>query len=97
MAATALDRIDRIDWYTDDLPLTCEQWREGVSGRYQGIGPHLTPDRFGLRRLTVIPTRAPRPVALLGRAQVGASSYDLAIACTGNRETPIEGLTRGSE
>ena len=36
--------------------------------------------------------RRARPVALPGTVLVEGRTYDLVIACTGNRETPIDGL-----
>src|SRR5262249_8416696 len=63
MAAAALDSVDRIDWYSDQLPTTCERWQQEIRGRYQAIGRYLRPDRLGVRRLNVLGRRA-RPVAL---------------------------------
>lgn len=91
MAAAALDSVDRLDWYSDSLPTTCDRWQQNVRGRYQAIGRHLRPDRFGIRRLTVISHRA-RPVALPGMSLVEGCAYDLVILCTGNREVAIDGL-----
>ncbi|AXH93594.1 hypothetical protein ACFWDZ_08410 [Micromonospora aurantiaca] len=95
MAAAALDRVDRIDWYSDDLPTTCDQWQEDIRGRYQAIGRYLRPDGFGVRRLNVLGRRA-RPVALPGAALIDGRTYDLVVVCTGNRETVIDGLDLGS-
>ena len=95
MAAAALDSVDRIDWYSDELPTTCEAWQQAIRGRYQAIGRYLRPDRLGVRRLTVVGRRA-QPVALLGMALVEGRTYDLVVVCTGNRETPIEGLDFGA-
>ena len=91
MAAAALDSVDRIDLYADDLPTTCDGWQQLIRGRYQAIGRYLRPDRLGMRRLAVVGRRA-RPVALPGTVLVEGRTYDLVIACTGNRETPIDGL-----
>jgi len=91
MAAAALDSVDLIDWYSDHLPSTCEAWQEDIRGRYQAIGRYLRPDRYGVRRLEVIGRRA-RPVALPAGGLVDGRSYDLVVCCTGNQETPIDGL-----
>jgi hypothetical protein len=91
MAAAALDSVDRIDLYSDDLPTTCEQWQQDIRGRYQAIGRYLRPDRLGLRRLTVVNRRA-RPVALPGVALIDGRTYDLVVVCTGNQESAIDGL-----
>jgi hypothetical protein len=91
MAAAALDTVDLIDWYTDQLPATCDQWQQEIRGRYQAIGRYLRPDRYGVRRLTVLSRRA-RPVALPGTGLVDGRSYDLVVCCTGNQETAIDGL-----
>ena len=91
MAAAALDSIDLIDWYADQLPTTCEQWQRCIRGRYQAIGRYLRPDRLGLRRLNVLSRRA-QPIALPGLGLVGGRAYDLVLLCTGNRETTIPGL-----
>jgi hypothetical protein len=37
MAAAALDSVDRIDWYSEELPTTCEGWQQDIRGRYQAI------------------------------------------------------------
>ncbi|MET7398034.1 hypothetical protein ABZS66_31540 [Dactylosporangium sp. NPDC005572] len=95
MAATALDRVDRIDWYADALPTTCEAWQQNIRGRYQAIGRYLRPDRFGVRRLNVLNRRA-QPVALPGAGLIDGRTYDLVVLCTGNRETDIDGLGLGS-
>ncbi|GAA3386390.1 hypothetical protein [Cryptosporangium minutisporangium] len=91
LAAAALDTVDRIDWYSTDLPTTCQQWRQEVRGRYQAIGRYLRPDQFGRRRLTVQPREA-RPIGLPGSALIDGRTYDLAILCTGYREICIDGL-----
>jgi hypothetical protein len=95
MAAAALDTVERIDWYSDQLPATCDDWRDQIRGRYQAIGRYLRPDRFGVRRLNVV-TRRARPVALPGMALIDGRTYDLVIVCTGNQETAIDGLELGS-
>jgi hypothetical protein len=95
MAAAALDTVDRIDWYTNELPTTCDGWQQTVRGRYQAIGRYLRPDRLGARRLTVLPRRA-QPVALPGMGLIEGRTYDLVVLCTGNREEPIDGLDLGS-
>jgi len=95
MAAAALDSVQRIDWYTDQLPTTCENWQQQIRGRYQAIGRYLRPDRFGVRRLTVAGRRA-RPVALPGTGLIDGRTYDLIVVCTGNRETDINGLDVGA-
>lgn len=66
MAAAALDSVERIDWYTDTLPTTCEAWQQQIRGRCQAIGRHLRPDRLGVRRLTVL--------AQLGAARLGVAT-----------------------
>ncbi|MEU1811043.1 hypothetical protein [Micromonospora aurantiaca (nom. illeg.)] len=91
MAAAALDQVERIDWYAEDLPTTCEQWQTDIRGRYQAAGRYLRPDRRGVQRLTVLSCRA-RPIALSDAGLIDGRTYDLVIACTGNRETPIDGL-----
>jgi hypothetical protein len=91
MAAAAVDSVDRIDWYTDDLPTTCEQWQHDIRGRYQAIGRYLRPDRFGLQRLAVVSRRV-RPVALPGTGLIDGRTYDLVVVCTGNQETAIDVL-----
>ena len=95
MAAAALDHVDRIDWYSDGLPASCERWLQEINGRYQAIGRYLRPDRYGVRRLTVLDRRV-RPVALPGAGLIAGRTYDLVICCTGNRETDIDGLEFGS-
>jgi hypothetical protein len=95
MAAAALDSVDRIDWYSDQLPTTCKRWRREIRGRYQAIGRYLRPDRLGVRRLNVLDRRA-QPVALPGMGLIDGRTYDLVVICTGNRETDIEGLDFGS-
>ncbi|GIF69350.1 hypothetical protein Ais01nite_73850 [Asanoa ishikariensis] len=94
MAAVALDQVDRVDWYAQDLPTTCEEWQEDIRGRYQAIGRYLRPDRFGVQRLNLV-TRRAMPVALPGAGLVDGRTYDLVVVCTGNRETNIEGLDFG--
>jgi hypothetical protein len=95
MAAAALDHVDRVDWYSDDLPASCKQWQKQIRGRYQGIGRYLRSDRFGIRRLNLVGRRA-QPVALPGTALIDGRTYDLVVCCTGNRETSINGLQIGS-
>ncbi len=80
-----------IDWYSEELPTTCERWQQEIRGRYQAIGRYLRPDRLGVRRLTVLGCRA-RPVALPGIGLIDGRTYDLVVLCTGNRETAIDGL-----
>lgn len=91
MAAAALDSVDRIDWYSDELPTTCDGWQQNIRGRYQAIGRYLRPDRLGVRRLTVVGRRA-RPVALPGMGLIEGRTYDIVVLCTGNRESSIDGL-----
>ncbi|MCY1141519.1 hypothetical protein OWR29_26275 [Actinoplanes sp. Pm04-4] len=91
MTAAALDRVDRVDWYADRLPISCEQWREDTRGRYLAIGAHLRPDRSGSRRLIVLPRRA-TVADLPGLALIEGRGYDLAVLCTGSKETLIPGL-----
>jgi hypothetical protein len=95
MAAAALDSVDRIDWYSDQLPTGCEEWQQQIRGRYQAIGRYLRPDRLGVRRLTVLSRRA-RPVALPGAGLIDGRVYDLVVLCTGNEETYIDGLGPGA-
>jgi hypothetical protein len=95
MAAAALDSVDRIDWYSNDLPTTCDEWQQQIRGRYQAIGRYLRPDRLGVRRLTVLGRRA-QPVALPGTGLIDGRTYDLVVVCTGNRETDIDGLDFGA-
>jgi hypothetical protein len=87
MAAAALDHVDLIDWYAEDLPDTCEQWQQQIRGRYQAIGRYLRPDRL----LTVLGRRA-RPIALPGAVLIDGRTYDLVVVCTGNQETNLDGL-----
>ncbi|GAA0475564.1 hypothetical protein Aca07nite_84470 [Actinoplanes capillaceus] len=94
MAAAALDSVERVDWYADELPTTCDGWRQEVRGRYQAIGRYLRPDRQGVQRLSVLNRRA-RPVALPGSALINGRAYDLVVVCTGNREDTIGGLSFG--
>lgn len=91
MAAAALDSVERIDWYADDLPDTCDDWQQQIRGRYQAIGRYLRPDRL----LTVLSRRA-RPVALPGAGLIDGRTYNLVVVCTGNQETDIDGLEVGS-
>ncbi|MGI5213317.1 hypothetical protein [Plantactinospora sp. CA-290183] len=91
MAAVALDQVDRVDWYAADVPTTCDDWQDNVRGRYQAIGRYLRPDRFGVRRLTVLPRRV-RPIALPDAGLIDGRTYDLVVVCTGNRETDIGNL-----
>ena len=95
MAAAALDRVERVDWYATDLPQDCEQWQQEIRGRYQATGRYLRPDRFGVRRLSVMSRRA-RPIAVPDAALIDGRAYDLVVMCTGNRETDIDGLDLGS-
>ncbi|MPZ26493.1 MAG: hypothetical protein GEV12_08550 [Micromonosporaceae bacterium] len=95
MAAAALDSVDRIDWYSDELPTTCDRWQQEIRGRYQAIGRYLRPDRLGMRRLNVLGRRA-RPVALPGMGLIDGRTYDLVVLCTGSRDTAIEGLDLAS-
>lgn len=95
MAAAALDSVGRIDWYSDQLPTTCDEWQDEIRGRYQAIGRYLRPDRSGVRRLTVL-RRRPRPVALPGTGLIDGRAYDLVVVCTGNREMNIDQLGLGS-
>jgi hypothetical protein len=92
MAAAALDTVDRVDWYADELPTTCDGWQDEIRGRYQSIGRYLRPDRYGARRLNIINRRA-RPVGLPGTALIDGRTYDLVVLCTGNQETPINGVS----
>lgn len=94
IAAAALDWVERVDWYSDLLPTSCDGWQQQIRGRYQAIGRYLRPDRLGARRLTVLPRRA-RPVALPDAALIDGRSYDLVVLCTGNEETRINGLGIG--
>ncbi len=91
MAAAALDSVERIDWYSFGLPSGCKQWRKEIRGRYQAIGRYLRPDRFGVRRLTVLGRRV-QPVALPNAGLIDGRTYDLVVVCTGNQETAIDGL-----
>ena len=91
MAAAALDSVELIDWYADDLPTTCDRWQQQIRGRYQAIGRYLRPDRL----LTVVGRRA-RPVALPGAGLIDGRTYDLVVVCTGNQETDIDGLDYAS-
>ncbi len=91
MAAAALDSVNQIDWYSDQLPTSCKRWRREIRGRYQAIGRYLRPDRLGLRRLNVLDRRA-RPVALPGTGLIDGRTYELVVLCTGNQETAIDGL-----
>lgn len=91
MAAAALDSVDRVDWYAENLPSTCEGWVQTMRGRYQAIGRYLRSDRFGRQRLAVVGRRA-QPVALPDGALIGGRFYDLAIVCTGSQESPVIGL-----
>jgi hypothetical protein len=95
MAAAVLDRVDRVDWYAEDLPDTCQAWQNAIRGRYQAIGRYLRPDRFGVSRLAVINRRV-TPVALPGAGLIDGRTYDLVVMCTGNRETDIAGLGFGA-
>ncbi|GAA1673557.1 hypothetical protein GCM10009765_23630 [Fodinicola feengrottensis] len=91
MAAAALDSVDRIDWYSNDLPRNCAIWKDEIRGRYQAIGSYLRPDRFGAQRLNVINRRA-TPVALPGAGLIDGRTYDLIVVCTGNTESDVQGL-----
>ena len=91
LAAAALDHVERVDWYADRLPTTCEGWQEQIRGRYQAIGPYLRPDRFGGRRLNIVPRRADA-VALPETCLIDGRTYDLVVLCTGNQETDIDGI-----
>jgi hypothetical protein len=91
MAAAALDWVDRVDCYADQLPTTCDDWQREVRGRYQAAGRYLRPDRFGVQRLNVVARRA-FPVALPDAGLIDGRSYDLVVVCTGNQETSIAGL-----
>src|SRR6266511_551034 len=91
MAAAALDRVERVDWYATDLPESCKQWQQEIRGRYQATGRYLRSDRFGVRRLAVVGRRV-RPVGVPGAALIDGRAYDLVVVCTGNRETTIDGL-----
>ncbi|XVV10893.1 hypothetical protein ACQP2X_39555 [Actinoplanes sp. CA-131856] len=91
MAVAALDRVDRIDWYAEQLPTTCVGWQSDIRGRYQAIGPYLRADRSGVRRLTVLRRRA-QVVDLPGAALIEGRGYDLVVLCTGTSEPVIQGL-----
>jgi hypothetical protein len=91
MAAAALDRVDRIDWYAEDLPTSCDGWQQNIRGRYQAIGRHLRADRNGARRLTVTARRA-RTAALPDMVLIDGRAYDLVVLCTGYRQSIIQGL-----
>ena len=91
MAAAALDRVDRVDWYAEALPTSCENWQRDIRGRYQAIGRHLRADRSGTRRLTVLRRRA-QVVDLPGTALIDGRGYDLVVLCTGTREPFVQGL-----
>ncbi|MBG0568219.1 hypothetical protein [Actinoplanes aureus] len=91
MAAAALDRVDRIDWYAEQLPTSCGDWQRDIRGRYQAIGRHLRADRSGVQRLTVLPRRA-QVVDLPGMALIDGRGYDLVVLCTGAKEPFIQGL-----
>jgi len=92
MAAAALDSVDRVDLYAEDLPDTCDRWQREMRGRYQAIGRRLRPDGFGVSRLNVINRRA-TAVAVPGMALIDGRGYDLAVVCIGNREAFISGLS----
>jgi hypothetical protein len=94
LAAAALDHVARVDWYATDLPADCQAWQQQIRGRYQAVGRHLRPDRFGVRRLNIIGRRA-RPVALPDAALIDGRAYDLVVWCAGNRETAVDGLDFG--
>ena len=91
MAAAALDTVDRIDWYAEALPATCDDWQRDIRGRYQAIGRYLRPDRFGTQRVNVV-NRQVRPVALPNTGLIDGRTYDLVVVCTGNQESDIDGL-----
>lgn len=93
--AMALDQVERIDWYANNLPDTCEQWRQQIRGRYQAIGASLRPDRFGERRVNVINARA-FPIGLPGYSLIEGRSYDMVIGCTGFQEQVLTGLGIGA-
>lgn len=93
MTVTALDNVERIDWYAPDLPTTCEAWRQQIRGRYQGIGQALRPDRFGTARANVFNFRAV-PVALPGQPLISGRTYDMVVMAAGNTEREIAGLAR---
>jgi hypothetical protein len=90
MAAAALDSVQRIDWYSEQIPATCQGWQQDIRGRYQAIGRYLRPGRL----LTVL-TRRARPVPLPGTVLIDGRTYDLAVMCTGNQETAVYGLEFG--
>ncbi len=94
MATNTLDRVERVDWYSEDLPTTCDVWQGRIRGRYQAIGRYLRSDRFGVRRLNVI-NRRTQPVAIPDAALMEGRAYDLTVMCTGSRETGIDGLNYG--
>jgi hypothetical protein len=92
MSAAMLDHVERVDWYGSGLPQDCFDWRERERDRYQRIGSYLRPDRFGQRRLNVIPGRfTPAPLPD-NRVLVSDRSYDRVIVATGNQEQYIPGL-----
>jgi hypothetical protein len=96
MTIPVLDRVDRIDWFGESLPTTCNDWRREVRGRYQAIGPSLRPDRFGERLINVYQDRA-YPIGLpTGGALINGRTYDMTITATGSTESTIDGLARST-
>ncbi|WP_433221853.1 hypothetical protein ACQP00_21860 [Dactylosporangium sp. CS-047395] len=95
LAAAALDWVERIDWYADSLPATCDDWRDDIRGRYQAIGPYLRSDRYGVQRVFVQDRRA-TPIAVPGAALIEGRGYDLVVLCTGSAETLIDGIGPGA-
>lgn len=88
MACSALDYVERIDWYGPGLPIDCSDWARSQRGRYQAIGRHLRADQFGVSRLNVFNNNA-YPVALSDSAVIDGRSYDLVVRCIGNDRTPL--------
>lgn len=45
MTSSALDYVQRIDWYGITLPTSCDEWKTNIRGRYARIGTYLPPQR----------------------------------------------------
>lgn len=96
MSVPALDWVEQVDLYGNNLPTTCDAWRASERGRYQALGSFLRPLDNGVSRLRVF-AQAGSVAEGLGGAYVNSRFYDLVITATGWIRRPLAGLERSRD
>jgi hypothetical protein len=83
MSIRGLDQVERVDWYSNDLPTTKVDWRISERGRYQRLSSYLPDGNALFHDITVLNERgsvAEFPDGVL----VNSRNYDLVVMATGN-------------